>query len=280
MLSVELTLIKNIVVKMTRILLNSFLLCLLMYTVFAVEQKVNIGESEKSVAKRGILNVHRNHHHFLSSPHLHHAVSPQVHNIVTKYPITPYHIHHGGASVTSFNVNYPLVSKAAIPAYIPPYHHHHHHFVPKFHSILPHHHQGVLPYIHVTKPIVPVAIPIPKYPLIFPQKPIIVHSKPHFAVSPSFVPISTPSDTPPAPAIPLSFSSGRKDQIKNQKCSFQQQVQEIPINFPPHNYHAHRLVNHAGQHKTNNKKFQFSGHSHHLAQYMQSQQLIQEPQST
>lgn len=320
--------------------LNIFLTFLLFHCAYGDEDKVEIKNDEKSVAKRGILhlNIHGHHLH-TPTPHLHaatphfhvataphyHFNSPHVHHlpIVPKIPviqrpvIPPYHIHHGGATVTSFNVNYPkypFVHKAIVPAVFPGFHHHNHHAfvphthhhgilphshtVPHTHSILPHHHH------HIAKPLIPIAVP---YPGIRVQKyPVFVHSKPQFVPSfehptHSFIPIPIPTEA----ATPVQINPG-SEKIPNLCISSENLNSQHPgriTNFmltrptqnkfpsPPNNYHAHRHFN--GdidniQYRKMMKNFQVSG-GQHLAQYLDlhhhhhhqshSQQLVQEPQS-
>jgi hypothetical protein len=316
----------------------------------------DVKSDEKSVSKRGILhlNIHGHHltphshihpHVHLASPHNHvhvaaatphfHLASPHVHHHVPfvpkipvfhkphvhllQPPVTPYHIHHGGATVTSYNVNYPripLVPKAIVPAVIPSYHHHafiphhhqhafiphhynhgilpHSHVVPHTHSILPHHHHAAAyPHYHVNKPIIPVAVPgirAPKFPTYLPPKPVFVHSKPQF------VPIPLPSESSAIPFNPTgseNVPSCTTSHINNQNKGSWQQPMTTRINFSPikpnlnnfqpptYNYHAH--------HKTPNdddnlfskitNNFQVSGQGTSGQYLAYPQQLIQEPQS-
>lgn len=315
-------------------------ICLLVQLVYG-DKKI---ESEKSVSKRGILhlNIHGHHihtpnrhvhainiptphihvaphvhhvtpHFHIPTPHVHHHVIPKVpvvHKpVVPVIPTTPYHIHHGGATVTSFNVNYPKypVVKSFVPAVIPPHHH------------------GFYPHFHIPKPIIPVAVPVPairvpKYPVFIPQKPIFIHSKPQFVPPPpspptaSFLPIPIPSVPVEAPQTPVHFTPAGTseknpiDSCNDNKVNLQQQQAHsqgswIPIsNFmltrptqnkfssPPYNYHAHKSQQFNDDdnnlYKKMMKNFQVSGQGggvsgqQQLAHYLASQQLIhQEPQS-
>lgn len=129
---------------------------------------------EKTISKRGIFHLGIHGHPIV--PHVHPVVSkiPVITKIPTVVkpiipavlpapvlPTTPYHITHGGATVTSLNVNYPRVpifTKTIIPPALPvlptfPHHHHHglihdhHHshiggFFPHYH----HHHHSLFPH--------------------------------------------------------------------------------------------------------------------------------------
>lgn len=300
---------------MVRKMLNLFLAFLLVQSAFCVEENEEVNKDEKTVSKRGIFHlnvhgIHGHHHHIPAAPHFHvaaphshisphvHLGSPHVHHFVPKIhkPIVPYHIHHGGATVTSYNVNYPrvpFVPKAVFPGFhhhhVVPHVHsvlpHHHHVTPNVHSIFPqHHHHAAFPHFHASRPIVPIAVPgirIPKYPVVFPQKPIFIQSKPQF------VPIPIPAEIP-SPIAPLPFNTGSENEFQN--FTVQQAVGNCPHDIymirpakqfqPPYNYHAHKLVNEIDHKMTNN--FQVSGQGQQLAQQYflhQSQPLIQEPQS-
>lgn len=324
-----------------------FFVYLLIHCAHGDEDKIETKHEEKSVAKRGILhlNIHGHHLH-TPTPHLHaaaaphyhvataphfHLNSPHVHHvpIVPKIPVihrpivqplipsTPYHIHHGGATVTSFNVNYPkypLVHKAIVPAVFPGFHHHHNHhafvpqtyhpyshrvnphthIVPHTHSILPHHHHGVYPNFHIVKPLVPIAVPVPKYP-------VFVHSKPQFVPSfvhptQSFIPVPIPTEA----ATPVQINPGSEntpnscttsDNLNSQQNSGRitnfmlTRPNQNKFSSPPYNYHAHKNFNDGIdnlEYREMINNFQVTG-GHQLAQYLalqhQSQQLIQEPQS-
>jgi hypothetical protein len=297
---------------------------------------------DKTVSKRGILhlNIHGHHltphaHHIhphvhLASPHHHnhvqvphfHLPTPHVHHHVGKIPVfhkpivpllpppviptTPYHIHHGGATVTSYNLNYPripLVPKAIVPAVFPAFHHHafvphhHHHgilphsnIIPHTHSILPHHHHhaAVYPHFHVNKPIIPVAVPGIRAPTYLPPKPTFVHSKPQF------VPIPIPNL--PSESTPIAFNPAGSENVPscttnhiNHKGSWQEPMTRInysPIkpnlnNFasPPYNYHAHKSTNDDNLYNKMTNGFHVSGQGTSGQYLAYPQQLIQEPQS-
>lgn len=305
-----------------------FLVFLLVQFACGIDEKTEDKKDEKSVSKRGILHLNINGHHIhtptphlhASVPHVHSAVphvhaasphfhvaqpaphfhlpTPHVHHHVQRIPVVhkpvvipPYHIHHGGATVTSFNVNYPKypVVHKVVPAVIPSFPHHHA-FVPHHHhGVLPHSHfipqtHSIYPHFHVNKPIVPVAVPVPgirvpKYPVYVPQKPIFIHSKPQFypalSPSPTYVPIPIPTESSP----PLQINPG-SEKVPNNSC-ISENIQQNhhhqgswqPItNFmltrptqskfssPPYNYHAHKLLNDVDNfYKKMMNNFQVSG---------------------
>jgi len=264
---------------------------------------------DKTISKRGILHFGIHGH-----PHVH-AVSyaPKI-PVITKVPTfikpivpavlpapviptTPYHLTHGGATVTSYNANYPRVpvfTKTIIPPAYPflpaiphhhghgliPHHHHHHGLIPDYHgfdhhhlaglfphhhhslyphhhhhsvfpfdhhhhnSFLPHHHHhSVFPHVHVSKPIIPVAVPEihhPKIPVFFPSKPVF--SKPEF------IPVGNPHSNPtfvpiPVPASPhLNQGTSSSSNHNNNHINLYPSTQQPPIQ-PIQNHHENSQGN-------------------------------------
>ncbi|KAG4065858.1 hypothetical protein HA402_012536 [Bradysia odoriphaga] len=135
--------------------------------------------TETNKNKRGILGYHGYGHglHY-NIPHFHssvHHVTPYAARFPTiyknfHYP-TGYALSHGGASVTSYNVNYPKYS---------------------FHSPRPHLH------VPVHSPIPRPLIPTP--PVVIAPKPIVPVALPTFASKP-FIPIGIPAFSNRVPFI-------------------------------------------------------------------------------
>ncbi len=170
----------------------------------------NSNSTETNKNKRGILGyhgyghgVHYNIPHFHSS--VHHHASPYAARFPTilknfHYP-TGYALSHGGASVTSYNINYPKYS---------------------FHSPKPHFH-------------VPVHSPLPR-PLI-PTPPVVLASKPFVPVptftSKPFIPIGIPAFSNRVPFIvskplPAPFHPGLGGIVP-----FGVQSQFVPVPIQP-----------------------------------------------
>jgi hypothetical protein len=226
------------------------------------ESKVDDKKDEKAVSKRGVLHysthghvhpavVSATHYHlppaFARIPHHHHhhkhlvpiappvlPVPPVFHKHfvpVAPPPVIPaaphFHIAPGGASVTSYSVNYPRVpvyQKPIVPAFAPPvftpapalipsYHHHH----PSFH------HSAFLPHYH-PKPVISVAVPgirHPKYPVFYqPQRPVFGSFPssyvPFATPTPTFVPVAVPSNPqPPPPAANPGIDSNYAPATQN-----------------------------------------------------------------
>ncbi|CAH1729907.1 unnamed protein product [Chironomus riparius] len=237
---------------------------------------------DKTVSKRGILHFGIHGH-----PHVHGVPFVPKIPVITKVPTfikpavlpapviptTPYHLTHGGATVTSYNANYPRVpiyTKTIIPPAYPflpaiphnhhhgliphshhhgliphshhhgfdlhhgydhhhlaglfPHNHHHHSLYPHHHhSLYPHHHNPAYPHVHISKPIVPVAVPVPEYhhhkiPVFYPSKPVF--SKPEF--NPTFVPIPVPSNPQPNPTV-ITVNPGQGPSMAQQFAHYQQQ---------------------------------------------------------
>lgn len=171
-----------------RNLFSLFVLSLVLSCAFAAEDSEKADESdkkedEKTVSKRGVLHHYSDHGHvhpaIVSATHyhipqpvpalakfpvLHHHKPllpvPVVPHFVPAAPALPphYHITPGGASVTSFSINYPRVPLLPRPAFVPPVlaaappailpHHHDHH--PTFHHHQPsfHQHSAFVPHYH------------------------------------------------------------------------------------------------------------------------------------
>ncbi|KAL7018645.1 hypothetical protein ACKWTF_010846 [Chironomus riparius] len=273
---------------------------------------------DKTVSKRGILHFGIHGH-----PHVHGVPFVPKIPVITKVPTfikpavlpapviptTPYHLTHGGATVTSYNANYPRVpiyTKTVIPPAYPflpaiphnhhhgliphshhhgliphshhlgfdlhhgydhhhlaglfPHNHHHHHLAGLFphnhhhhslyphhhhslyphhhHSLYPHHHNPAYPHVHISKPIVPVAVPVPEYhhhkiPVFYPSKPVF--SKPEF--NPTFVPIPVPSNPQPNPTVITvnpGISSSTNHNINH--INLYPKTQQTPIQ-PIQNHH-------------------------------------------
>lgn len=241
-------------------------------------------KDEKTITKRGIFHYGTHGHAhpaIISSSHYHLPPSvkfpvvakfPHHHKHILPIPVAPhvlplpqphYHITPGGASVTSFNVNYPRVPFIQKPiAFAPPVlaptpifpqptfvavpHQHHHHspaFVPALHQ-----HQSLpdcAPYYPPTflapKPIIPVAVPFPgirqpKFPVFVAPKPVFGHQKPVYSGFPQFLPVASPAPTflpVPIPSdhhhhqenIPAALNSGSSHQIN-------QPVTHVPSQIP------------------------------------------------
>ncbi|CRK86841.1 CLUMA_CG000669, isoform A [Clunio marinus] len=204
-----------------------FVISVVLHHAIALNEKVDKSEvkDEKKVAKRGVL-------HYSTHGHIHPAVVSASHYhlppAIAKYPliqkpifpvpvappvIAPavhavhphYRLVPGGASVTSFNVNYPRYPLLARP--LAP-------FIPK--PVIPavHHPAACGAHFHPTfvapKPVVPVAVPYPgihrhpKYPIVF-QKPVVGGFFPPQYVplatpNPTFIPVAVPAN--PQPALP------------------------------------------------------------------------------
>lgn len=246
-----------------------FMLSLVISCVFATEEpdtKVDENENkdesekkdEKTVSKRGAFHysphshahpavVSASHYHlppsvpvFAKYPVVHRPLPLPIAPVPIAAPVAPPHFHlaPGGASVTSFSVNYPRypvlprpiapayappvfapappVIASAVPAFIPA--HHHHHEAPHHHHVTPHHHHAAFvpnchahPAVLAPRPAIPVAIPYPgirhpKYPVFFNQPKPIFANYPQFipVPTPTFVPVAVPSNPQPAspPANP------------------------------------------------------------------------------
>lgn len=225
-----------------RNLFNLLLLSLLIS--FAIAEVVNEEtknksevKDEKTVSKRGALHFSHHGHHahpaIVSASHYH--LPPafvkypvNIHKPLLPLPVGPqfipappvvpphYHIVPGGASVTSYSVNYPRWPRPAVPRpYVPiatpaavfPAYHHHHHQQPSFHQYspyVPHYHA---PTFIAPKPVIPVAIPFPgirfsKLPVFFNQpRPVFTQSPSQFIPvahpHPTFLPIPVPSNPQP-----------------------------------------------------------------------------------
>lgn len=193
------------------------------------EVKNESGNDVKTVTNRRPRHLsyeHHGHTHpaIASASHYHlppsFAKYPVLHKPLLALPTAPqfipaaphYHLVPGGASVTSFSVNYPRWPRpvvprpfipVATPAIIPPYHHHHHSF---------HQHSAFVPHYHspafvAHKPVIPVAVPYPgirypKFPVFINNpKPLFTHSHPQFIPiaqpHPTFLPVPVPSNPQP-----------------------------------------------------------------------------------
>lgn len=141
----------------------------------------NSNTTETIKTKRGILGYHGyGHSHGLhyNIPHIHattHNISPYSSKFPTifknfHYP-TGYALSHGGASVTSYNINYPRYA---------------------FHSTKPHFH------IPVHSPLPRPLIPTP--PVIIAPKPVVPVAIPTFSSRP-FIPIGIPAFSNRVPVI-------------------------------------------------------------------------------
>lgn len=158
----------------------------------------NSNTTETAKNKRGILGYHGYGHglHY-SIPHFHnsaHHVSPYAARFPTilknfHYP-NGYALSHGGASVTSHNINYPRYS-----FYSPKPHFH----IP-VHSPLPRPLIPTPPVLIAPKPIVPVTLPLPT----FSSRPFVPIGIPAFSNRVPFI-VSKPI---PAPFYPGLATSG------------------------------------------------------------------------
>jgi hypothetical protein len=153
--------------------------------------------------------------HLSSVPHVHSPAIIPAQPAFIPAPSPGFRLVPGGASVTSYSVNYPrfrqFVPAYAPPAIVPGLHHHHQH--PVFAPAAPHYHSpGVIPTYAAPKPLIPVAVPFPgirhpKYPVFINQpRPQFSGFNPQFVPfatpTPTFVPIPVPSQ--PQPQIPTS----------------------------------------------------------------------------
>ncbi|CRK86842.1 CLUMA_CG000669, isoform B [Clunio marinus] len=238
-----------------------FVISVVLHHAIALNEKVDKSEvkDEKKVAKRGVL-------HYSTHGHIHPAVVSASHYhlppAIAKYPliqkpifpvpvappvIAPavhavhphYRLVPGGASVTSFNVNYPRYPLLARP--LAP-------FIPK--PVIPavHHPAACGAHFHPTfvapKPVVPVAVPYPgihrhpKYPIVF-QKPVVGGFFPPQYVplatpNPTFIPVAVPANPQPAlPPIAVNPGHGQMSgHLAHQLALYQHQQQQHQNNFP------------------------------------------------
>lgn len=175
---------------MLRKILSLFLTYYLLVNVFALTEDK---KEEKSIAKRGIFHLNVRGLPKVPSSKVHHFI-PKIQtnhkHFISIFPTIPY--HHGGATVTSFNANYPRFSsfpKEVFPNY-----------------------NNVFSHVQDLKPIVPIAFPYAP-----PPKHGIIYSKPQFvpvSSNPYFVPITIP---PQLPSATLPINSGIKKLSKNTK---------------------------------------------------------------
>lgn len=272
------------------------LLSLVISGAIAVDDKAKPDESdkenEKTVSKRGVLHyathghvhpavVSSTHYHLPSAvgryPVLHHhkphwspaapavhshliPTAPHVHSHLVPAAHPHYHIVPGGASVTSYSVNYPRVPLlprpvvpfyhkhipayappvvvAAPPAIIPAVHHH-----PNFH-----HHSPYVPHYHPTsvapRPVALPGIRHPKYPIYFQPKPFYTgfHHHQHVPIAtpnPTFIPVAVPSQ--PQPAHPPTAIDSGTDLNSNFAPSTPQFIPQIPMPTQPSMVHRPTL---------------------------------------
>ena len=287
--------LKDNIAMVPRNLCNLLVLSLVISCVFAIDDKEKTDESDKkdgkTVSKRGV-------HHYSTHGHVHPAVVSASHYhlppavpVIAKYPdihkphvhlpvapvhvstpIVPphYHIVPGGASVTSYSVNYPrypllhrpavpFYSKPIVPAFAPPVvasapsafiptypHHHHHDHVPAFHhhhqpaALTPHcHSQPITPTYLAPKPVIPVAVQFPGHHR-HPKYPVFInHHKPVFTgvVPPQYIPFASPTPTfipvaVPSNPQPVSPPSSVNPGTTAQGTNFNPITQEFPQQIP------------------------------------------------
>lgn len=218
---------------------NLLVLSLVISCVLATEDKEKVDEKdkkdEKSVSKRGVFHysthghvhpgvVSATHYHLPPAvPHFHkYHVKPHLHLPVAPVPVAPvipphYHIVPGGASVTSYSVNYPrypllprpvvpYYPKHIVPAFAPPvvasapaafipdhtpsFHHHHQpHYVPHYHSA------PIVPSYVLPKPVIPVAVAYPHHHHHHAKYPIYTDHHHHHAKYPVYIGQHKPSFT-------------------------------------------------------------------------------------
>lgn len=160
------------------------------------------------------------------------AIQPPV---LVKKPIVPYHIAPGGATVTSYAVNYPRFPfLPRSPHYIPPV------AIPASKPIIPVAPAPILPFhgpvagptilpfapapppqfipaTLPTKPIIPIAVPFPgiqkpKIPILINDRPVYPGLIPFGQVNPQFLPI-------PVPETPSTQESGTNHNLQPTQAS-------------------------------------------------------------
>lgn len=187
----------------------------------------HLGPVAPHVHSHLVPSVHAHHTpavHAHLTPGVHAHLTPGVHAYLTPavhshlIPAAPavhphYHLVPGGASVTSYSVNYPRVP--LLPRPVVPFHVHKHvpafaaPVVPAVHpSLHHHHHTAYAPHYHPTFVAPkPIAFPVPgirhpKYPVFVQPKPFYPgfhsHYVPFATPNPTFIPVAVPSHPQPA----------------------------------------------------------------------------------
>lgn len=162
----------------------------------------NANSTETNKNKRGVLGYHGHGLHY-SLPHFHssaHHFTPYAARFPTvfknfHYP-NGYALSHGGATVTSYNVNYPRYS----------FHSPKPHFHVPVHSPLPRPLIPTPPVVLAAKPVVPVVVPT------FTSKPLIPIGVPAFSNRVPFI-VSKPIPAPFHPGIATSVPFGLPSQF-------------------------------------------------------------------